>query len=685
MAIAALALCLPLLAPSVTPAADALVPQTRTLFLSERFTATSMRAPLTGAVQPHRMLALRGEREGFQLALRNTTAAPLELSARVVADAALAGERAAARIDWELLRVAMVSMPRGSTGLGTRAGMYADPLPPLGAGAAGRLRVEPGHWGAMVLLARIRTDASPGSYGGTFELFSGSGASELVHARQPFTLSVRRPLLMQPGARGAFRTVLFVEGEAYWLQHDALRNGPSRGYPTHPDRMRQLGGLMAFLDSRGVTPLVTPLAYPAASGRYDCSYDVPGDVPAFSFARQLDERYFGRVRDIDPAARQFPSRFMPTGTPGCNPDDPTAGFHATQDLRRTPTIKQDDFLHPAAPQFFANVASAWRSNGWFTRATYALNPFDEPGDGTATQRQTMNTQVPAANVALHRAARGQAKVVLASWPRDNRRGRACSRSGRCMSTTGDQHSNRRMWDGRGLDEVDVWMPPFSRLYGRTPPKPGFRRDREYAARLATIRRARAGRETWAYNFYTATRTMPQLTIDAPGTDARLQYWLLARDGHTGLFVSNVMLGWGGQVRMLDGSLRHKGNPYDEATYFRHKVWGDAAGWGTFIYPGYRPELGLTSETARNTDDAKSVSSLRLEGMRDGQEDANLAAMYRARFGNRALMAQMRPIFPGAYRPLPRALGNVVFPTYANANLAQRLEARRRAMIQRLSA
>jgi hypothetical protein len=138
------------------------------------------------------------------------------------------------------------------------------------------------------------------------------------------------------------------------------------------------------------------------------------------------------------------------------------------------------------------------------------------------------------------------------------------------------------------------------------------------------------------------------------------------------------------VQRLSNGLRRKGDPFAEATYFQHRQYGYAAGWGTFIYPGYNPGLGLVGEAVRNSPDARPSTSLRLEGMRDGQEDANLAAMYRARFGNRALQAQLRTIFPGSVRALPRSLGNVVIPTWSNRNLAQRMETRRRAMIDRLA-
>ena len=33
---------------------------------------------------------------------------------------------------------------------------------------------------------------------------------------------------LQPGQSGSFKTVLNVEGDAYWLQHQAMRSGPFR-------------------------------------------------------------------------------------------------------------------------------------------------------------------------------------------------------------------------------------------------------------------------------------------------------------------------------------------------------------------------------------------------------------------------------------------------------------------------
>jgi hypothetical protein len=231
------------------------------------------------------------------------------------------------------------------------------------------------------------------------------------------------------------------------------------------------------------------------------------------------------------------------------------------------------------------------------------------------------------------------------------------------------------------------MPHFSRIFGRTTPAKVARdykvdRTHDYAKRLAGIRAK--GKETWVYNFYTATTTMPQVTIDAPGTDPRLQYLMLAGEGHTGLFISNLMMGWGSTANHPGSSLRRKGDPYDQALYFKHPIYGYAAGWGTFLYPGYVPALGLDGETRRNSAGATPVSSLRLEALRDGTEDANLIQTYRAAKGEAALKAKLKVIFPGKMISWPVTLGQVVGPQYDNGHmLAMRMERIRREMIAEL--
>lgn len=677
-------------APRAAVAVDAaaMLP-TQTLHLTERFTTGGPSGGQAGGPGTSRdLIALRGEREGFQLAVRNDTGGALRLDARIVKDNGLAA--AAGTVDFELLRVGFVPVPQGSTRLGTSGGSYADPLPPLrsDSGPAGLLTLGAGEWGGVAVIARIRTNAPVGTFGGNVELVAG----DTVFARQPFTLDVRNATLLQGGDAGAFVTTFGnVEGEAYWLQHaDMRKTSASQGISA--DRMAQVAGLVSFLDARGMTPAEFPFGNPAGSGSYSCALQLRA-VATMPFLSQLRDRYLAGSNDVDPGRSPFRTRFAPAATSGCDLDKRSDHFEGT--VPAGTGAKQDDRFNPLAPAYWSRIRAAWDSGGLWTPRTYVKHPFDEPSATTAAYRRTMDVEVPKATVALRRAFGAKAKIVIADWPRDNRMTRKCRRFGtgqRCTNLSGDEYTNLKQWDGKGADDPHVWMVPFSRLYGRTTPPQIARdyrvnRNRDYANRLAQIKKLRGGREVWAYNFYTADRRMPQLTIDAPGTDSRLQYWMLAREGHSGLYVSNLMAGWGQNVQMQPGvDVRRKGNPYDEATYFKHSVYGVAAGWGTFIYPGYRPELGLVGEDARNTERAQPVTSLRLEGMRDGNEDANLHAMYRRAKGEAAYQALMRRVFPGSYQPLTgNTLGNVTMIRYSNAGLAGRMDAVRRQMIQQLTA
>ncbi|MCW2923010.1 MAG: hypothetical protein JWM98_414 [Thermoleophilia bacterium] len=703
--VAASAVALSLGGTTVASAADAApLLATTPLFLTERFTPAGVPhaaydPAATGGVVPEHLVALQGEREGFQFAFNNTSGNSLLLAADVkTEDVALQPQLDAGAISFETLRVAFTNLSRPSSmlnqnnlGDGYKAGVYEDALPPFrNASAAGQLSVDPGKWAGAAVIVKVRTDAAPGTYSGAIELKSGR-ANDTVYVRQPFTLEVRPKQLLQNGQPGSFKTVMHVEGDQYWLADKAMRNG-APDFPAPADRMLQLQGLMSFLDSRGVSLNEQPLGGPSASGAYTCSYASP-NVPQFSFLDQTKNRYFGQAREINPAAQQFPTRMFPTETDGCDPSHPENGFDSKVDPHHTSSIKQDDVLDPKASTFFRNVAAAWAGNGLFGTNSYVKNPFDEPSDVTANMRYQYTTQVPKANTLLHAALKGRAKVVLADWPRDNTERPACriaSGHKSCTKLSGDGFSNRNMWDGKGTDDVDVWMAPFSRLFGRPVP-PNLKayanvpvvknRPHEYADRLAKVKKLRGGREVWAYNFFTGNAQVPQLTIDAPATDARMNYWVLAREGHTGLFVSNSILGWGTDVKMNTGGTVRKGNPWDVATYFQHGTYGQAAGWGTFMYPGYRPQLGLNSEADRNSAQSRPVTTLRMEGLRDGQEDANLMRMFRNLRGAAGVASVTKPIFPGTYVQLPKQLGQVMFPKYTNdGTLALRLEQQRRTMI-----
>ncbi|MCW2972539.1 MAG: hypothetical protein JWN72_812, partial [Thermoleophilia bacterium] len=506
-----------------------------------------------------------------------------------------------------------------------------------------------------------------------------------VYASTPYNLHVRRPGgvgLLQPSSPGAFKTTVGVEGNQYWLGNTAMRNGVDKRFPGNQspaDRQAQLRGLYSFLAEHDIAPLDHGLATPDSGGSYSCA----------GFLGQL-QSYLTTLGDQP--------RWLPYRSQGCNHDDSGDDFTAVLDPKHTPTLKQDDTLDGRAPGFWKSVASAWSANGLFTSATYVKNPFDEPSDATAAQRVQMNVELPKANKALHAAVGKKAKVVLAGWPRDERKLKATKKVGKKTASKlyeQDLYGNRKLWDGKGGDDVDVWMVPFSRMFGRitSPWMKSFQtngkkinRDREYINRLAAIRKTHKGGETWAYNFYTADKNTMQTTIDAPGTDPRLMYLLAAREGLTGMYISNLLMGWGNadSATRIDGTHFKNGDPYTQTPYFKHPIYGTAAGWGTYIYPGYSPQYGLTSETDRNSADGRPVSSLRMEALRDGTEDANLAIMYKNRFGQKKLEAKLATLFPNKpYRQQTKSLGQVVFPTYSNVGMAQRMEQVRREMITEL--
>jgi hypothetical protein len=663
-------------------AADALQPSV-TRFSDDRFTSTSALPIAYSGTVPEQMVALRGETEGFQFVMQNNAGAALDLNARVVGDGgafAVGGV-----LSPSFLRVAMVNVPTASSKYGTSPGLYADPLPPIAAGASnGLLHIEPAQLGGILFQVRVSTAATPATYSGNLELFD--PRTDTVFARQGFTLQVANGggrAIMQPGEKGAMKTTFGVEGLQYWNGPCAMRNGPGGpcGQQAQPQRGEQLAGLMSFLDEHHFTPLETSLAVPHANGSYSgCRYDFKG--VSVDFLTQLKTRYFGNG--------QHPVRWMPFRTEGCA-DQRSDTMYATVESGAH-GVKQDDVLDKRAPGFWKTVAKEWSGNGLFTSATYVKNPFDEPGDATAKQRKTMQIEVPKANIALHRAVGKKAKIVLAGWPRDERMGRKCGKlkktqkKAQCFKYEHDLYGNRKMWDGKGADDVDIWMVPISRLWGRiTQPhlkKLKVNRDREYSDRLAAIRKKHRS-ETWHYSFYTADKRTPQTVIDAQGSDQVLLYWLAAREGVTGIYFSNLLMGWGNEPKNNPAGTLKNGDPYSGATYFQHPIYGQAAGWGTYIYPPYAAQFGLTSEDQRNSANGRPVSSLRFEGMRDGQEDANLMFMYAKAKGQKALNKKMLAIAGKTFRPQIRSLGQVVAPVYSNKDMSQRLETLRRQMIAEL--
>jgi hypothetical protein len=278
------------------------------------------------------------------------------------------------------------------------------------------------------------------------------------------------------------------------------------------------------------------------------------------------------------------------------------------------------------------------------------------------------------------------KVLGTTWPMARVNQRVCKRlRGRqvCTWRRGQEASNEHLRDGKGGDDLDGWVAPYFRMYGfgvtKTQRELGINRSREVLGRLQQIQRS--GGEAWTYDLPLGTRRVPQLAIDGPSTDARFMFWPLGREGTQGWF-SAVTNRWVDPLRTntsrnpWDAPLSWVGTQaLDKENTGPHGVVSN--GWGSLFYPGYRPQLGLDDPLAQ------PVSSLRMQRMRDGVEDANLMRQYRDRFGQRELERAMAGALGGlvAGRDLP---GNETFPRYRQPGLALRMEVIRRQMLARMA-
>lgn len=628
--------------------------QARTLFLTEQVRPNAVRGPLQGPVQPHHMVAQPGEEEGYILAFRPER--------DVYVDAVVEGS-AFARQWTQVLRMEWVDVTRPSSAMRSRPGRYADPLPPLvpGAGNAGRLRAVGGRWNAFVVLVSVPTATSAGAEQGAVVLRDAAGAELLRSSFSVTSVPTRRAdgaadAAIAPHDPRNFK--LLFGFNPNWYRAIA----PAK---TAQAQYEQTYRTLWMLARHRASPNVWQKAYPTGNGTYDCSaadgyLKVFNDIPWWADGR----------------AGALPVALMPNhAVSRCTTDGFTirdeAGRHSKFDDRVSDPVKSSWFVY--------RVAEHWRRAGIQDHRTYFLNPFDEP---SAEQNRT---EVPKVNKMVHDYAPG-VKVLGTTWPMATAAERVCRTvRGRrlCAMRRGQQDSNAHLRDGQGGDDLDGWVAPYFRMFGfgvtRTQREVGIDRSREVDRRLKQVQRQ--GGEAWVYDLPLGTRRVPQLAIDGPSTDARFLFWPLGREGTQGWF-SAVTNRW---VDPYETSKSR--NPWeaplswvgtdslDKENTGPHGVVSN--GWGSLYYPGYRPQLGLTDPLAQ------PVSSLRLERMRDGVEDANLMRQYRDRFGQAALNRAVSGALGGlvAGQDLP---GNETFPRFRHAGLALRMEIIRRQMLAELA-
>lgn len=644
------------IAACVLPAAASAAVQARTLFLTEQVRPGSVRGELRGPVQPHDMVAQPGEEEGYIFAFRPDR--------DMYVDAVITDDSSPFAKQWtQLLRMEWVNITRPSTAMGTRPGRFADPLPPLvpGAGNAGKLLARGGQWNAFVVLVSVPAATPAGTETGTVLVRDESGAP-VVSSNFTVTSVATR------GRDGASDPAIAPHDPRNFKMLFGFNPGLYRKIApakTAQAQYEQTYRTMWMLARHRAAPNSWQKAYPTGNGVYDCAaadgyLKVFNDLPWWA--------------DGKPGA--LPVALMPNhAVARCTTD----GF-TIRDERSKASKFDDAVTEPVKSAWFVyRIADHWRKAGIQDHRSYFMNPFDEP---SAAQNRT---EVPKVNKMVHDYAPG-VKVLGTTWPMETESRRVCRtvKGHRyCAQKRGQQEGNGHLRDGAGGDDLDGWVAPYFRMFGfgttKTQRLAGINRSREVSARLKQVQAA--GGEAWTYDLPLGTRRVPQLAIDAPATDARFMFWVLGREGANGWF-SAVTNRWVDPLKTTatrnpwDSPLSWVGsNALDKENTGPHGVVSN--GWGSLYYPGYRPQLGLNDPLAQ------PVSSLRLERMRDGVEDANLMRQYRDRFGQARLNQLTRSAIGGlvAGRDLP---ANETFPRYRTAGLTLRMEVIRRQLLAELA-
>src|SRR5262249_47775746 len=162
---------------------------------------------------------------------------------------------------------------------------------------------------------------------------------------------------------------------------------------------------------------------------------------------------------------------------------------------------------------------------------------------------------------------------------------------------------RQLWDGKGCDDVDTWVVLSRRYYGTfgTPLEAAAGVDSEHGEQRLVQTARRRGASVWSYT-YTAIKGSPGYAADETVTNPTVFMLWNALEALDGTLYS-------------DGMTTYKGlDPYRKLP---------AHGQSVLVYPS-------------STSYGEPVSSLRLEAIRDGIEDADLARLLVRREGRGAL-------------------------------------------------
>jgi hypothetical protein len=229
-------------------------------------------------------------------------------------------------------------------------------------------------------------------------------------------------------------------------------------------------------------------------------------------------------------------------------------------------------VDPAQPggwcDYLRGARAFWAAQGWLERSLPFLYALDEP--------DLRGMQLVAY----------QSKVLHQCWP-----------GARSLMTGNPTVENRFLFDGRGGDDLDIWVVHARRYYGRwTAPTASMNRAREL---YSTIKEVRRTSTLWSYTYGTSKGT-PGLSAVEPLHDPRMLMLWNALEGLRGLLHGQ------GTTNYEAGA-----SPYDRLV---------KGGEFVLLYPsGNGP-----------------VPSARLEQLRDGLEDWAVLDELRRRKGDAAV-------------------------------------------------
>jgi len=249
-------------------------------------------------------------------------------------------------------------------------------------------------------------------------------------------------------------------------------------------------------------------------------------------------------------------------------------------------------LSPSAPErwcdYLRAVRGFWAENGWLMHSVPLLYAQDEP------------------SLSGQRLVARQSKTLHQCWPE------ARSLMTGTPSPTG---ANRFLFDGRGGDDLDVWVVLSRRYYGQFTPPAEQRSGNRARELFSSIERIRKRAAIWSYT-YDGVGGTPGLRADEPLSDPRMLLLWNALEGLQGLL-------YGQGVTSYD-----RGNPLERVL---------RRGEFVLAYPGA----------------TGPIPSARLEQIRDGMEDWALFDAVRRAHGAarvRAILGQA-----GLFSTDPRAV------------------------------